>query len=121
MTDEKLEEKASFKADNYGEVIAVVHDLELVSYEENGKYSGEYLAVLKDEDRLFYFIGDFGSCSGCDELEDIRDYTSRTIAYKEAVKLLAGKKPSYIVPKDKPLTFKKIRVEFRERWKLLNK
>ena len=58
------EKKTTIKAENYGEVLAAVNDMELVSFEEDGGYQGNYLVVLKDSDRLFYYIDSYGSCSG---------------------------------------------------------
>jgi hypothetical protein len=95
----------AIKASNYGEVLAQINDLELVSYEEDGGYQGGYLAVLKDDDRLFYFMGSYGSCSGCDWLEDVSDWKTGLISYEEARNYCADIKPKYIVPLDKPLEF----------------
>lgn len=95
-----------FKADNYGEVLAVIKDLELVSYEEDGSYQGEYKAVLTDGERLFYFFGYFGSCSGCDWLEDVKSYKYNGPTYKEARDYCADTQPKYITPKNMPLQFK---------------
>lgn len=95
-----------FKADDYGDVLAVVNDLEKLSYTEYGSYQGEYIATLTDGDRLFYYQGSFGSCSGCDWLEAEKDYTNDwELEYKKAVEYCADIKPKYIVPKSKPLEF----------------
>lgn len=99
-------EVTKIKVTDYGDMLATVNDLELVSYEEAGDYQGEYLAVLKDKNRLFYYSGSFGSCSGCDWLEDERDYTDGTVEYKKAVEYCGDIKPMYIVPLDRPLQFK---------------
>lgn len=95
----------TIKAENYGEVLARVNGMELVSFEEDGGYQGDYLVVLKDEDRLFYYIDSYGSCSGCDWLEDVKDWDTEEIPYKEALDYCSGIKPKYIVPVDKPLEF----------------
>lgn len=102
------ESKSSFKAENYGEVLAAINNMELVSFEEDGGYQGKYLAVLKDDDRLFYYIDSYGSCSGCDWLKDVTDWESGEIPYREAVNYCADLKPEYIVPIDRPLEFKKL-------------
>lgn len=104
-------DKKKIYVDNYGEMLALVNDLELVSFEEDGGYQGEYLAVLKDEERLFYYIGSYGSCSGCDWLEDENDYETNEmgkaygISYKNALDYCGGIKPKYIVPKNMPLKY----------------
>lgn len=108
MKKGNVESKTSFKAKNYGEVLAAVNNMELVSFEEDGGYQGEYLAVLKNEDRLFYYIDSYGSCSGCDWLEDVKDWNTDEIPYKEAVNYCGDLKPKYIVPADRPLTFKSL-------------
>jgi hypothetical protein len=103
-----MENKASFKVENYGELLAAVNNMDLVSFEEDGGYQGEYLAVLKDGDRLFYYIDGYGSCSGCDWLEDNQDWDTGEIPYKAALDYCGGLKPKYIVPVDKPLNFKSL-------------
>jgi len=98
---------AEFKANNYGEVLAVLNDLELVSYEEDGGYQGEYKVILTDGNRDFYFFGSYGSCSGCDWLEDVRDWDNDTVPYKLAKETYGDLKPTYIVPKNMKLKFNK--------------
>lgn len=102
-------EKTTLKVKNYGEVLAQVNDLELVSFEEDGGYQGEYLAVLKDSYRLFYYIDSYGSCSGCDWLEDECKYNCdgeyHIVSYKSALDYCGELKPKYIVPLENPLTF----------------
>lgn len=99
---------ASLKVNNYGDLLAQVNNLELVSYEEVGEYQGEYVCVLKDEDRVYIYIDSFGSCSGCDWLEDTSVDTKYigesqeghryTIRYKDALDYVGDTKPYYIVP-----------------------
>jgi hypothetical protein len=102
----KQEEITKFKADDYGDVLAFVNTLELVSFEDDGGYQGTYMAILTDGERLFYYFGYYGSCSGCDWLEDVRDWKTGEVDYKEAVNYCADMKPKFIVPKDKPLNVK---------------
>lgn len=100
------EKNDKIKVENYGDVLAVAYDLELVSFQEDGSYQGEYLAILKDNDgRLFYFVDYYGSCSGCDWLEGVRDWNDGTITYKEAIEYSGDVKPKYIVPESMPLSF----------------
>jgi hypothetical protein len=98
--------KATIKAENYGEVLAAINDMELVSFEDDGGYQGEYKVVLKEGDRLLYYFGSYGSCSGCDWIEDVKDWDTGEIPYKEALDYCAGIKPMYIVPDSMPLAFK---------------
>jgi hypothetical protein len=100
-----MTKQISLKAENYGEVIAAIKNLELVSFEEDGGYQGKYLAILKDEDRLFYYIGEYGSCSGCDWLADV--LIDGEVPYKEALDYVTEElQPKYIVPIKQPLTFR---------------
>lgn len=104
----------TIKANNYGEMLAAVLNLELVSYEEQGAYSGSWLAVLKDKaksgyteeieipERLFYLTGTFGSCSGCDFLEDVKDKDGN-IPLDEALNFCSDFKPVFVVPASSPL------------------
>jgi hypothetical protein len=119
--------------DNYGEMLAQVHGMELVSFEEDGGYQGKYLAVLKDKaslsdwdlslpERLYYFIDSYGSCSGCDWLEDRGNefsyeaegetYKEReklkkqyAVKYIEAIEYCQEIKPKFITPAERPLKF----------------
>lgn len=100
------EDKTTIKADNYGEVLALVNNLSLVSFEEDGGYQGDYLVVLKGNGKLYYYISSYGSCSGCDWLEDVRDWNTNEIPYKEALDYCQDLKPEYVVPESMPLNFK---------------
>lgn len=100
MTDARI------KVQDYGDVLAQINNMELVSYEEEDDYQGQYLAVLKDKDRLFYYTGSFGSCSGCDWLQDVQDWKDGTVSYKDALDYCQDMKPRYIVPEDRPLIMK---------------
>lgn len=100
------------KVKNYGEMLAAVNDLELVEYDTDGSYQGHYKATLKDDSRLFYYFGNYGSCSGCDWLEDNQSWEDDTVAWTDAVNYCAGVKPTYIVPLSQPL--KLTREEYEE-------
>jgi hypothetical protein len=100
------EPTGKIKVDSYGDMIAKIFDMELVSYEEVGDYQGNYLAVLKDKDRLFYFYGYFGSCGGCDWIEAERNGATGEVDYKAALDFCQQMKPSYIVPDTTPLDVK---------------
>lgn len=107
-----MENKNSLLVDNYGELLAQVNDMTLISFETDGGYQGSYVVVLTDGERLFYYLESYGSCSGCDWLEDVgrdRDYASKKryrVPYKEALDFCGGLKPKYIVPKDTPMAIK---------------
>lgn len=88
--------------DDYGDMLAQVKQLELIYYREEGHYQGEYVAILADDKRMFIYKDNFGSCSGCDWLEDESNYNSAsqkryTISYKAALDY-CQEKPLYILP-----------------------
>jgi len=92
---------------DYGDMLAQINSLELVSFETDGGYQGSYLAIMKDDGSLFYYIGNYGSCSGCDWLAEYEtdDDNSYVVPYKRALEFCGGLKPKYIVPIEKPLNF----------------
>lgn len=117
----QTENKTHLFVDNYGELMAQVNSYDLVSYETDGGYQGQYCVVLTDGERLFYYIDFYGSCSGCDWLEDkgasyrLSDELNKqkgkknyVVEYKEALEFCGGIKPKYIVPKTSPLKIKNI-------------
>lgn len=103
--------KNIIQVDNYGDMLAQINQLELIYYKEVGDYSGEYLAILADDERMFIYKGSFGSCSGCDWLEDNQigfNDSPYKIKYKDAVGF-ADNKPLYIVPyKDNKFWLKQV-------------
>lgn len=100
---------AAITVKNYGDMLAQINDMELVRFEEDGGYQGKYCAVLKNDVKLYYYIGSYGSCSGCDwlESEGHRIYVSGpdefSVPYGMALEFCGGIKPEYIVPLDMPL------------------
>lgn len=104
-----IENKTHLYVDDYGELLAQVNDMELVSFETDNGYQGEYCAVLTDGKRLFYYVDFYGSCSGCDWLEDENNHESNNkgkkyqVLYKNALDYCGGIKPKYIVPKSSPM------------------
>jgi len=109
-----MNNKTHLFVDNYGEMLAQVNDMELISFKEDGGYQGDYVAVLLDKDRLFYFMDSYGSCSSCDWLEDKGSKATfetdnekgkkrYAVLYKDALEFCGELKPKYIVPKSKPL------------------
>ena len=123
MTKNKDEQPYIFVG-SYGDLLAQINGMELVEFHEDGGYQGEYCAVLKAEaadgyfgehapERLYYFFGHYGSCSGCDWLEsegevvhDDKDGTYKyKVEYKTALEFAQQSKPTYIVPASMPLEF----------------
>lgn len=104
------EDKTHLFVNDYGELLAQVNGMDLVSFETDNGYQGDYCAVLTDGERLFYYVGSYGSCSGCDWLEDEDVYSSDEkygkiykVLYKNALDYCGGIKPKYIVPKNSPM------------------
>lgn len=92
---------------NYGDMLAKLLNMELLTYKQFGNYRGEYVAILKDSERIFYFIDKFGSCGGCDWLESEStewEYDTETeetiykIDFKIALEYAIQSKPKYILP-----------------------
>lgn len=122
MTKNKDEQPYIF-VKNYGDMLAQINGMELVEFREDGGYQGEYCAVLKAEatddyygehapERLYYFFGNYGSCSGCDWLQsegewvyDDADDERYKVEYKTALEFAQQSKPTYIVPASMPLEF----------------
>lgn len=120
----KSEEQPYIYVDNYGDMLAQVNGMELVDFRESGDYQGAYYAVLKAEaeedyevdkpERLFYYFGSYGSCSGCDWLESEAEWNTDDeesnkrykIEYKEALKYAQQSRPVFIVPATSPLNIK---------------
>lgn len=103
----KEETKNTIKVKDYGDMFAQINDMELVSFETDGGYQGEYKIILldKETDRLFYYFDYYGSCSGCDCLEDKKDWNTGGVDYKEALEYCGGIKPKYITPSSIKLDF----------------
>lgn len=120
MTKNKDEQPYIF-VESYGDLLAQINGMELVEFCEDGGYQGEYCAILKAEaddiyegnapERLYYFFGNYGSCSGCDWLQsegegvyDDKDGTYKyKVEYKAALEFAQQSKPTYIVPASMPL------------------
>ncbi len=90
----------TINVENYGQLLAKVNDLDLISYEEFGNYQGKYIVVLSDDDRIYIYSNSFGSCSGCDWMEDNKDCETGEILYKDALNYCGDIKPRYILPKE---------------------
>lgn len=99
-----MKKAKNIEVNNYGEVLALVNQMHLLEYIEKGSYQGDYLAILLDEDSLYFFADSFGSCSGCDWLESVSIGDSKdkryNISLKSALDYTSGIKPKWIIPKD---------------------
>jgi len=97
-------EKTTINVNNYGEMLGLVNGMELLEYYTIGSYQGSYIAIFSDDHRIFFYEDSFGSCSGCDWLEDQAIGTdgkkAYTITYKSAVDYCGELKPKYIIPVD---------------------
>ena len=128
MNGEQNEEQPFIFVDNYGDLLAQVNDMELVEYKETGSYQGEYFAILKapasDDvckipERLYYYFGYYGSCSGCDwlasenEMDYCEDDTDKCykVRYKAALEYAQQSKPVYITP-----ATIKLKIEAKDDW-----
>ena len=53
-------------------IVALVKKQEVVFFERFGMYQGDWLCVAKDKNNYYFYKGWYGSCVGCDPLEDIK-------------------------------------------------
>jgi hypothetical protein len=82
------------KIKTYADVIAVATGGESLAYQEYGSSQGDYLAVTKAGDELHVWKGSYGSCSGCDWLENEREYRDDwNLTPEKAKELLGTDKP----------------------------
>lgn len=88
----------TFKVSDYGDMFAKVLNMDLIHYSEYGGYSGSWIGILKDEDRVFFYLDYYGSCSGCDWLEAERDWETEEVDAKEAIQYVGDIKPMLILP-----------------------
>lgn len=47
--------------------------LDIVAFETFGDYQGDYAAIVKKDGKIGFTVIGYGSCSGCDELEALKD------------------------------------------------
>jgi hypothetical protein len=87
-------ENEEFYSLDYSSIIEFLHPNILWIFVKDDDYSGDFFAAGHDTKGKFYFIqGSFGSCSGCDWLQDID-------TIDEAKKLLDFYKKEIIEKKD---------------------
>lgn len=98
--EDKEQPTSKIKVDDYGQMLATINDLEPVFYAEAGSYQGMYIAINADKTRLFLYADSYGSCSGCDWLEDEKDWSTGEVDYKAAVEYCEQSKPKLILPKE---------------------
>jgi len=54
---------------NYGIIISKANNQKLLVYKQFGSYSGDWIAITKNDTKYYIYKGVYGSCSGCDSLE----------------------------------------------------
>lgn len=87
------------KVSDYGDMLAKVKGKELLVTCFFGSYQGDWIGVLKDGDKLELWKGSYGSCSGCDFLEAVRDWKTEEVDDKEAQDYFKGETPFLILDK----------------------
>lgn len=58
----------------YGEVISKGNNQEEIFYKEYGDCQGDWILITKDKNNFYIYKGYYGSCPGCDHLEDFEGY-----------------------------------------------
>lgn len=59
----------------YDKILSLLFPEKEWLYQQEDKYQGEWFAVGKDIGGYWFHQGDFGSCSGCDQLQGITSQT----------------------------------------------
>ena len=72
-TKEQSEELESIKLTGYEDVLSRLYD-KVYCYKEFGSYQGDWLAKVKKGNDVFWLLGYYGSCSGCDWFQAEADY-----------------------------------------------
>lgn len=88
----------TFKVSDYGDMFAKVLNMDLIHYSEYGSYSGSWIGILRDRDKVFIYIDYYGSCSGCDWLEAEKSWETGEVDAKNAIQYVGDVKPMLILP-----------------------
>lgn len=59
---------------NYEEVISKGKEQKSIFYKEYGSFTGDFLLITENGNQVFIYKGSYGSCAGCDELENFQNY-----------------------------------------------
>jgi len=59
--------------ENYGDMVAYFTKGFLISYKEYGSYQGDWMAIIEKDREIIIHKGSYGSCGGCDFLQDRSD------------------------------------------------
>lgn len=93
---------SNIKAEDYGDMFAQIFDAELIAFQRYGSYQGDYLVVLNDKGIYKFYMGSYGSCSGCDWFEAESNYVegSYEVDYKKALEYCKQSPLKFSLPKD---------------------
>lgn len=86
-----------------------------IYYEEFGSYRGEWILVSCDDENYYIYKDYYGSCSGCDSLEDEAGYSDDaefgssefTMGSEQVEKFIANYPPFAVIPKATMITMVK--------------
>jgi hypothetical protein len=92
---------------NYGQFLEEATGGILLSYKEFGSWQGDYIAIIEKLNEIHIYKGSYGSCSGCDWLQDAGEdvetdggeYT-KVISRKEKDDYLNSYPPFLVIPKE---------------------
>lgn len=56
---------------------------EILDWEAFGSYQGDYAAIVKKDNKVGFIVIGYGSCSGCDALEAVKEYAPEEVYYNE--------------------------------------
>ena len=91
---DKSPDTSWFSPPSYEELVDSM-EYDVITKEDIGSYQGDYLYFLKDTDRYGLLVFGYGSCSGCDSLQDCgneEDVTSLRNDIESNIKWFDSKK-----------------------------
>lgn len=88
------------KVSGYDDMLSQVKGLPCVGFVMFGSYQGEWVGLLDSGDSIELWKGCYGSCSGCDFIESIRDYDSDEIPDDKVIEYFKEEKAFLSIPKN---------------------
>lgn len=88
------------KIENYGDMLAKVTGKKLISYNEFGSYQGDWIATLEDGENIELWKGYYGSCPGCDWLEEEKHWDTSEVPDEKAKDFFKEDRPFAVIPKE---------------------
>lgn len=87
------------KVENYGQMLAEIQGKKLISYDTFGSCQGDWLASIDCGENIEIWKGYYGSCSGCDWIENEKNYETNEISEKKIKEFFKEDRPFCVIPK----------------------